>query len=234
MLFCCISSFDFFTAHFFSAKNTQEDEKLVSAIGQSSQPLRWSELAKSVPGRSGKQCRERYLNHLNPELKMDVWSPVEDATLFELVHSTGSRWAMMSRVLEGRSDNNIKNRFHQLDKKSKKDLECMMVGALPAARVQAFRSLSTRDLLNDEDVLKLLASFLKKDSSGLAFFGPFRPCDAGKGENCGRCKLFVPSLQTGRMMCERSGWCERCTRVPAFLSGDRLRGLLRLLAQEEE
>ena len=31
--------------------------------------IEWVDVSKSIDGRSGKQCRERYMNHLNPALQ---------------------------------------------------------------------------------------------------------------------------------------------------------------------
>ena len=55
-----------------------------------------------VPNRTGKQCRERYLNHLSPALKSKVWSPEEDYAIFSLFFRIGSKWSVVARVLRGR------------------------------------------------------------------------------------------------------------------------------------
>ena len=58
----------------------EEDEKqknLVQVYG----PKNWSLIAKHFEGRIGKQCRERWHNHLNPDIKKDKWTEDEDNTL---------------------------------------------------------------------------------------------------------------------------------------------------------
>jgi len=35
---------------------------------------------------------------------------------------------------------------------------------------------------------------------------------------CKRCSLMVPSLQTGHAVCQETGWCEACTRVPPYVT----------------
>ena len=55
---------------------TAEDDKireLVSARG----PQKWSAIAKELPGRMGKQCRERWHNHLDPNIKKGPWTNAE-------------------------------------------------------------------------------------------------------------------------------------------------------------
>jgi hypothetical protein len=53
--------------------------KLVSIHG----PKNWSFIAKHLPGRIGKQCRERWHNHLNPGISKEKWSEQEDRTIME-------------------------------------------------------------------------------------------------------------------------------------------------------
>jgi hypothetical protein len=60
-----------------------------------------------------------------------------------------------------------------------------------------------------------------------SFFGVFRP-PKGLGEQCVRCGLHAPSVQTGRLICDKSGWCEACTRVPPHVSNNILRECLNL------
>ena len=42
---------------------------------------RFVEIAKYLPGRTGKQCRERWTHQLDPAIRKDAWTAEEDATL---------------------------------------------------------------------------------------------------------------------------------------------------------
>jgi Myb-like DNA-binding domain len=75
------------------------------------QPKNWTVLASKLGTRSGKQCRERWLNHLNPFIKKGPWSSEEDKTLISLHHSLGNRWSDIAKSLPGRTDNSIKVRY---------------------------------------------------------------------------------------------------------------------------
>jgi hypothetical protein len=83
----------------------EEDQMLLSLVKGMRMPMKWSVVAQSMPDRTGKQCRERYVNHLNPRLKTSDWSPVEDATVFHLYSTIGSHWAKMAKMIPGRTDN---------------------------------------------------------------------------------------------------------------------------------
>lgn len=72
----------------------------------------WSEIAQSIPGRTGKQARERWKNHLDPNLKKSAWSSTEDIIIIDGYRVHGNKWSSIARLIPGRSDNDVKNRFN--------------------------------------------------------------------------------------------------------------------------
>lgn len=61
------------------AWSVEEDENLVALIGQGFS--NWSELATHTPGRTAKQCRERWCHHLDPSVNHGNWTMEEDRQL---------------------------------------------------------------------------------------------------------------------------------------------------------
>ena len=73
---------------------------------------KWAKIAKHLPGRQGKQCRERFVNHLDPQLKKGEWTDDEEAILIAMHEQDGNRWSNISKHLPGRSDNDTKNHWY--------------------------------------------------------------------------------------------------------------------------
>lgn len=109
----------------------EEDELLVRYVSKYGEH-NWAGASKqlnerfynSFTVREGKHARERWFNHLNPDLKSKVyieggWTEAEDALLLRLHLEHRNCWSEISRKLIGRNDNSVKNRFYSLVKKAR-------------------------------------------------------------------------------------------------------------------
>lgn len=95
----------------------EEDATLLKLVDKYKPDWDWSLISKQIPGRNAKQCRERWFLNLDPSINRGPWTPEEDEQLLNFVAQLGGRWALISKHMEGRTENSVKTRFHSLQRK---------------------------------------------------------------------------------------------------------------------
>jgi len=84
---------------------------------------KWSKIAERIPGRIGRQCRNRWFNYLDPRIKKGAWSEEEDKILFELQNRMGNRWCEIAKLLPGRSEKAVTRRWNSRKFQAKQALK---------------------------------------------------------------------------------------------------------------
>jgi len=87
-----------------------EDELLLKLYAKHGP--KWTLIGNTIGGRTCKQVRDRYLNHINPEIDYAPFTPHEDLQLVSLQALLGSKWKEISERMPGRSPAQVKNRFY--------------------------------------------------------------------------------------------------------------------------
>ncbi|KAG9152992.1 hypothetical protein Leryth_021942 [Lithospermum erythrorhizon] len=99
---------------------TSEEDDILREQIEKNGTDNWTIIASKFQDKTTRQCRRRWYTYLNSDFKKGGWSPEEDLLLCEAQKLFGNRWTEIAKVVSGRTDNAVKNRFSTLCKKRAK------------------------------------------------------------------------------------------------------------------
>jgi hypothetical protein len=101
-------------SHFAKKKFTEEEDKHLQHLVIVCGIRDWKAIALCMNGRTARQCRERFKYYLELGLKRRAWTRDEDRLLMDKYKSIGPRWARIALSFHGRTDIDLKNRYHRI------------------------------------------------------------------------------------------------------------------------
>jgi hypothetical protein len=94
------------------ARFSPEQDTIIKKLAEIQPPLSWNQIANYIPGKNGKQCRERYNHFLSPHISHNPWTNEEDFLLSQCYCIYGSNWAKIAMLFPGRTNQDVKNRWN--------------------------------------------------------------------------------------------------------------------------
>jgi len=88
----------------------EEDQILIQIYGNPNEPVSAKDFKKLLNGRCTKQCRERYVNHLDPT-KTKHLTESDKRKIDRLCLKYGNHWALIGQQLSI-APNTVKNYYH--------------------------------------------------------------------------------------------------------------------------
>nr|BAJ92519.1 predicted protein [Hordeum vulgare subsp. vulgare] len=121
--------------------SAEEDDVLRAQIAHHGTD-NWAVIATQFKDKTARQCRRRWYNYLNTECKKGGWSREEDMLLCDAQKLLGNKWTEIAKVVPGRTDNAVKNRFSTLCKRRAKDDELFEENSTVCSNANAKRVLT--------------------------------------------------------------------------------------------
>lgn len=91
---------------------TEDEDNILRQIMTTETFVTWELVAQKLYGRTARQCRDRWLNYLSPNVRKSPWTVEEDKLLIDKINELGTHWSSIAKYFDGRSDNHIKNRWY--------------------------------------------------------------------------------------------------------------------------
>lgn len=136
-----------------------ENEKNKGEKKGSARGIKWELIGAEMNGRTGKQCREHWVNVLSPEVDSKAkWTPEEDVAIKEKVAEMGTCWSELVKQFPGRTSLAIKNRWNSMKRKEERQAaKGELPPAIPPPALQIMATATAEPALGAEPTAEVMA-----------------------------------------------------------------------------
>lgn len=160
-----------------------EDRRLHTLVAQYGNK-NWKKIAKMMPGRNPRQCKDRWEKYLSPEVNLGPYTKDEDLFILQQYEQLGPKWMKIGKMMKGRSDIGVKSRYNLL-KRHNITIESLMNEISVAKpensetiQILSSEKMNTDDLFTNLDEQTYLENpFLDLNSFGDCFHDDSLPCE---------------------------------------------------------
>lgn len=153
---------------------TADEDRMLTSYVNFYGSASFIECSKLIPGRTNKQCRERWFNVLDPRMFKGDWNLEEDYLIFRLYSLFGGKWVKFMPYFSGvRAENTIKNRFYSTIRKYETQLrrkKLSMILASEDLKVSALYSKLKKEIMQKYE-LKSKSELENFEKCNLGFHG---------------------------------------------------------------
>lgn len=153
------------------AKFSSEEDELLRSLVSEHGDDNWQIIAMQMNGRNPRQVRERWFKYLKPNLNKKPWTPEEEKLLVEKHEVYGNQWKLIATFFKGRTDINVKSKFHQIERKERKLEKKSLPPQIPVLHLpdDIKTTIETKkkleDFFNSESYLSDIDLFLTEQNS---------------------------------------------------------------------
>ena len=146
------------------AKFTQLEDSKLRRLVMLCQPLDWNQIAAQFPNRNLRQVKERWEYYLSPEVNNGPWSPAEDQLLLQKYQELGTKWSVIAKFFDHRTNTNCKNRFLAIQRANQKAQQQAVSSPEVSSSVSSPEQTAT--LQQSEPIISIDASQFADESTG--------------------------------------------------------------------